>query len=131
MDKVKTNFVIVITVSVILCIVLIGYAAGLSSQLSAEKIKTMQLNDQIAGFKTKVNDLEAQLTTTTAKANDQTSLVNSLQSSVNSLKNSLNTANAESAKLKTEYANLEAKLKAEVPVNAPKPAASETVPANQ
>lgn len=124
MDKVKTNFVIVITISVIVSLVLIGYAASLNSQLSAEKIKTMQLNDQIAGFKTKVNDLEAQLTTTTAKASDQTSLVTSLQSSLNSLRSSLDIANAESDKLKTAYANLESKLKAEVPVNAPQPAAN-------
>ncbi len=124
MDKVKTNFVIIITISVIVSLVLIGYAASLNSQLSAEKIKTMQINDQIAGFKTKVNDLEAQLTTTTAKASDQTSLVTSLQSSLNSLRSSLDTANAESDKLKTAYANLESKLKAEVPVNAPQPAAN-------
>jgi chromosome segregation ATPase len=124
MDKVKTNFVIIITISVIVSLVLIGYAASLNSQLSAEKIKTMQLNDQIAGFKAKVNDLEAQLTTTTAKASDQTSLVTSLQSSLNSLRSSLDTANAESDKLKTAYADLESKLKAEVPVNAPQPAAN-------
>ncbi|HAZ09767.1 MAG TPA: hypothetical protein DCY56_01485 [Candidatus Omnitrophica bacterium] len=124
MDKVKTNFVIVITISVIVSLVLIGYAASLSSQLGAEKIKTMQLNDQIAGFKTKVNDLDVQLTTTTAKASDQASLVTSLQSSLNSLRSSLDTANAESDKLKTAYANLESKLKAEVPVNAPQPAAN-------
>lgn len=124
MDKVKTNFVIVITVSVILCIVLVGYAAGLSSQLGAEKVKTMQLNDQIAGFKTKVNDLEVQLTTTTAKASDQTSLVTSLQSSLNSLRSSLDIANTEADKLKTAYANLESKLKEQVSVNAPQPAAN-------
>ena len=124
MDKVKTNFVIVITVSVILCIVLIGYAANLSSQLGAEKIKTMQLNDQIAGLNAKTNDLQAQLAGAATAANDHVSLVNSLQASVKSLQSSLDTANAELNKLKTAYANLESKLKAEVPVNAPQPAAN-------
>ncbi len=124
MDKVKTNFVIVITVAIILCIVLMGYAASLNSQLGAEKIKTMQLNDQIAGLNTKVNDIESQLTTTTAKASDQTSRVTSLQSSLSNLQSSLDTANAELDKLKTAYANLESKLKAEVSIDVPKPAAN-------
>jgi chromosome segregation ATPase len=124
MDKVKTNFVIIISVLVIVSLVLIGYAASLSAQVGAEKIKTMQLNDQIAGFKAKVNDLKVQLTTATANASDQTSLVTSLQSSLNSLRSSLDTANAELEKLKTANIDLESKLKAEVPVNAPQPAAN-------
>lgn len=122
MDKVKTNFVIIIAALAILCIVLAGYAASLNSQLSAEKIKTMQLNDQIAGFNTKVNDLQTQLTSATTKANDQTNLVNSLQSSLSSLRSSLDTANAELEKLKTANIDIESKLKEEVPVNAPQPA---------
>nr|MBU1328322.1 hypothetical protein [Candidatus Omnitrophota bacterium] len=124
MDKIKTNFVIIIAISVILCIVLMGYAAGLSSQLGAEKIKTMQLNDQIAGLNAKVNDSQAQLASAVTKANDQTNLVNSLQASVNSLRSSLDTANVELEKLKTAYANLESKLKVQIPVSMPQPAAN-------
>ncbi len=131
MDKAKTNFIIIISVLAIVSLFLIGYAASLSAQLGAEKVKTMQFNDQIAGLKAKVNDSEAQLASVIAKTTDQTNLVNSLQASVSSLQGLLDTANVESAKLKTEYANLEAKLKTEVPVNTPEPAASEAVPANQ
>lgn len=131
MDKAKTNFVIIISVLAIVSLFLIGYAASLSVQLGAEKTKAMQLNDQITGLKDKVNDSEAQLASVTANTAGQADLVNSLRASVKSLQSSLDTANAESAKLKTEYANLEAKLKAEVPVNTPEPAASEAVPANQ
>ncbi len=131
MDKTKTNFVIVIAVLVIVSLVLIGYVASLSAQLSSEKTKTMQFNNQIAGFNTKVNDLQTQLTSATTKASDQTNLVNSLQNSLNSLRSSLDTANAELVKLKTVNADLESKLKAQVSVNTPEPAADEVVPANQ
>ena len=122
MDKVKTNFVIVIAALAILCIVLSGYAVNLNNQLGAEKTRAIELNDQITGFNTKVNSLEAQLTSATTKANDQTNLINSLQSSLNSLRSSLDTANVELEKLKTAYADLESKLKVEVPVNEPQPA---------
>jgi len=124
MDKAKTNFLIIIAVLVILCVVLAGYAAGLNSQLGAEKIKVMQLNDQIAGLNAKANDLQTQLASLTVQANDQTNLAVSLQKS-------LNAANAELASLKTEYVDLESKLKAQVSAEILQPAASEAVPANQ
>ncbi|MCX5693479.1 MAG: hypothetical protein NTX47_07385 [Candidatus Omnitrophica bacterium] len=114
MDKIKSNFMIVVAVLIVLCIVLAGYAASLNSQLSAEKTKVIQLNDQIAGLNAKANGLQTQLTSLTAQAGDQTTLVNSLQGSLNSLRSSLDTANAESEKLKTAYADLESKLKTQV-----------------
>jgi len=105
MDKTK----IILTV---LCIVAIGYAASLNAQLGAEKTKTMQLNDQIAGLKTKVSGLEMQLTSAATRSNDQVALVNNLR-------NSLDKVNAELGKLKTAYSSLESKLKEQVPVNVP------------
>ena len=117
MDKIKNNFVVVAVALIILCIILAGYAASLNAQLSAEKIKTMQLNDQIAGLNAKVNDLQAQLISSTTKANDQATLVSSLQSSIDKL-------SAESEKLKTAYSDLESKLKEQIPlINMPQSAA--------
>jgi len=115
MDKTKKNFVIIISVLVIMSLVLIAYVASLNAQLNAEKIKTMQLNDQIAGLNAKANNSQAQLANAITNANDQTNLVNSLRSS-------LDTTNAELDKLKTEYADLESKLKAQVSVSMPQPA---------
>ena len=128
MDKVKTNFVIAIAVLVILSIVLTGYAASLNSQLSAEKTKVMQLNDQIAGLNTKANGLQTQLTSLTGQANDQTNRANNLQ-------NSLNAANAELGNLRAAYADLESKLKAQIAAaealkTPSQPAVSEAVPVN-
>jgi chromosome segregation ATPase len=117
MDKIKNNFVIVVVALIILCIILAGYAANLNAQLSSEKIKTMQLNDQIAGLNTRVSDLQAQLISSATKTNDQAALVNSLQSSLDKL-------SAESEKLKTAYADLESKLKEQIPVNVLQPAAN-------
>ena len=114
MDKIKNNSVVVIVVLVILCIILAGYAASLNAQLNAEKVKTMQLNDQIAGLNTRVGDLQVQLISSTTKANDQITLVSSLQSSLDKL-------SAELEKLKTSYSDLESKLKEQVPVNVPQP----------
>ena len=107
--------IIVIAVLVILCIVLAGYAASLNSQLGAEKTKTMQLNDQIAGLNAKANGLQTQLTSLTTQAANQTNLASSLQ-------NSLNAAKAELGNLRTAYADLESKLKTQVPVNVLQPA---------
>ncbi|MDP2920801.1 MAG: hypothetical protein Q8O12_00330 [Candidatus Omnitrophota bacterium] len=103
MDKAKTNLVI-ISVLAALLIITIGYAAGLNSQLSAEKIKTIQLNDQIAGLNAKASDLQKQLTGAINQANDQIAVAGSQQ-------NSLNAANAELTNLKAAYADLESKLK--------------------
>jgi len=107
MDKIKSNFMVVVAVLIVLCIVLAGYATSLNSQLGAEKTKVIQLNDQIAGLNAKANDLQTQLTSLTAQASDQTNLANSLQ-------NFLNAANAELGKLRTAYADLESKLKTQV-----------------
>ena len=115
MDKVKNNFVVVVVGLVILCIVLAGYAVSLNAQLSAEKIKTMQLNDQITGLNAKVNDLQAQLISSATQANDQAALVSGLQSSLDKLR-------VESENLKTAYSDLESKLKEQIPVNIPLPA---------
>ncbi len=109
MDKVKTNFMVAIAVLVVVCIVLMGYAASLNSQLSAEKIKTRQLNDQIAGLNSKAGDLQVQLTNATAQVNNQTGLAANLQAT-------LDKVNAELADLKTAYSDLESKLKAQVSV---------------
>jgi chromosome segregation ATPase len=98
-----------------------GYAASLNVQLNSEKAKTMQLSDQVAGFNATVNDLQMKLGSATANANSQTDLVNSLQGTVSSLQSSLDAANAELTKLKTAYADLESKLKAQIPVNLPQP----------
>lgn len=122
MDKLKTNFVIIIAVLAIAALILIGYAASLSAQLSAEKTIVSQLNGQIAGLNAKANDLQAELAGAVTKANDQMNLVNSLQASVNGLQGSLDTANAELEKLRTAYADLESKLKTEVPADVPQPA---------
>ncbi|MEK6733457.1 MAG: hypothetical protein AABY55_07505 [Candidatus Omnitrophota bacterium] len=107
MDKTKTNFVIAIAVLAVVCIALIGYAASVNAQLSAEKIKTAQLSDQIADLNAKAKDLAAQVTSITARADNQANLVNSLQSS-------LDVSKAEVGKLKTAYAELELKLKSEI-----------------
>ena len=107
MDKMKTNFVIAVVVLVVVCIALIGYAASVNAQLNAEKIKTAQLSDQIAGLNAKAEDLAAKLASATARADNQANLVNGLQSSLNSSK-------AEAEKLKTAYAELESKLKSEI-----------------
>ncbi|MDP2911482.1 MAG: hypothetical protein Q8N76_04020 [Candidatus Omnitrophota bacterium] len=107
MDKTKTKFVIAIAVLAVVCIALIGYAASINAQLSAEKIKTAQLSDQVAGLNAKAKDLAGQLTSTTAQADNQANLANSLQSS-------LNVSKAELEKLKTAYAELESKLKSEI-----------------
>ena len=107
MDKAKTNSVIAIGVLIVVCIVLMGYAASINAQLSAEKIKTAQLSDQVAGLNAKAKDLAGQLTSATAQADNQANLANSLQSS-------LNVSKGELEKLKTAYAELEAKLKSEI-----------------
>jgi chromosome segregation ATPase len=107
MDKTKTKFVIAIAVLAVVCIALIGYAASVNAQLSAEKIKAAKFSDQIAGLNAKAKDLETQLTSTTAQADNQANLVNSMQSS-------LNASNAELEKLKTSYTELESKLKSEI-----------------
>ena len=107
MDKTKTNFVIAIAVLTVVCIALMGYAASVNAQLNAEKIKTAKFSDQIAGLNAKAKDLETKLTSATAQADNQASLVNSLQSS-------LNVSKVESEKLKTAYAELESKLKSEI-----------------
>jgi len=122
MDKAKVNFAIVIAVLVVLCIGIAGYAASLNSQLSAEKTKVMQLNDQIAGLNSKANGLQAQLVGLTAQASNQTSIVNGLE-------NSLNAANAELGNLRAAYADLESKLKAKISAETMQPAAIEAVPA--
>jgi chromosome segregation ATPase len=110
MDKVKSNFIIVAVVLVVLCVVLAGYAVSLNGQLGAEKTKVMQLNDQIAGLKAKTGDLETQLASLAAQAGTQASLASNLQ-------NSLAAANMELENLKTAYTNLESKLKPQVPAN--------------
>jgi chromosome segregation ATPase len=117
MDKTKANFIITIVVLVIISLVLMGYIANLNAQLNNEKIKTLQLNDRIAGLNAKANDIQVQLASATNKASDQTNLVNSLQASVNNLQSSLDTANAELEKVKKAYEDLESKLKAQVPTN--------------
>ena len=109
MDKVKTNFTVVIVVLAVICIVLMAYASGLNGQLSAERIKTLQLNDQIAGLNYKVGDLQVQLTKATAQVNNQTGLAANLQVT-------LDKVNTELADLKTAYSDLESKLKAQVSV---------------
>jgi len=119
MDKVKMNFIVIIAVLAVLCIVLTGYAASLNSQLSAGKTMTMQLNDRIAGLNAKANDLQTELTSATAKAADEANLVASLQNSVNSLRASLDAANAELNKVKAEYADLESKSKMQSSANMP------------
>jgi len=106
MYKVKNNFVIVIAALSVLCIALAGYAAGLNSRLNTEKTKTLQLNDRIAGLNAKVNDLQAQLASAAVKAN----LAADLQVS-------LDAVNAELAKLKAAYADLESKLTTQIPLN--------------
>ncbi|MDO8603687.1 MAG: hypothetical protein Q7O04_07560 [Candidatus Omnitrophota bacterium] len=106
MDKAKVNFVI-IGALVVLCVVIIGYAASLNAQLGAEKTKTMQLNDRIAGLNSKVNDLNVQLTGVTTQANEKTMLLNNLQSS-------LGAAMAEIDSLKTLKAELESKLQSAI-----------------
>ena len=110
MDKVKTNFVIAIAVLVVLSIILAGYAASLNGRLGDEKTKIMQLNDQISGLNAKANDLQAQLTSLTVQANDQTNLVSSLQKA-------LSASNTELENLKTAYVDLESKLKAQGTAN--------------
>lgn len=122
MDKAKANLMIIIAVLAILCIVLVGYAASLNSQLGAEKTKVMQLNDQIVGLNDKANGLQTQLTSLTVQANDQTNLASSLQKS-------LSAANVELDSLKTAYADLESKLKAQVSAETLQPLDSEAVPA--
>ena len=97
--------IIVIAVLVILCIVLAGYAASLNSQLGAEKTKTMQLNDQIAGLQGKAVDLQAKLNTLTSQANNQAGIVSSLQGSLDAARSEINN-------LKATQAELESKLKA-------------------
>jgi predicted nucleic acid-binding Zn-ribbon protein len=109
MDKTKTNLVIIIAL-IVLCIVIAIYAADLNSQLGAEKIRIMQLNDQIAGLNAKAGGLEAQLTGLKAQSNDQTNLVSGLQKS-------LSAASLELESLKAAYAELESKLKAQEPAN--------------
>ncbi len=131
MDKVKTNFVIVISVLAILCVVLAGYAMSLNGQLGAEKTKTLQLNDRIAGLNTKTNDLQTQLTTAVNKANDEANLAGNLQNTLNNMRGSLDAANAELEKLKTAYADLELKTKAQAPGNIPQPAAKQAVPSKE
>jgi len=110
MDKVKINFTVIIAVLVVVCIVLMGYSASLNSQLSAERIKTLQLNDQIAGLNFKTGDLQVQLTKATAQVNNQTDLAVNLQAT-------LDKVSAELVDLKTAYSDLESKLKAQVPVS--------------
>ena len=130
MDKMKTNFVIAVVVLVVVCIALIGYAASVNAQLSAEKIKTEQLNDRIAGLDAKTKDLTAQLTSAMGQAENQANLLNNLQSSLNASKGELE-------KLKTAYAELESKLRAEISNAASQAeqavtgAISSTVPAKQ
>ena len=109
MDKVKINFTVIIAVLVVVCIVLMGYVASLNSQLSAEKTRTLQLDDQIAGLNSKAGDLRVQLTKATAQVNSQTGLAANLQAT-------LDKVNAELADLKTAYSDLESKLKAQVSV---------------
>jgi peptidoglycan hydrolase CwlO-like protein len=121
MDKLKTNLMIIIAVLVVLCIVLIGYSANLNAQLGAEKTKTMQLNDQIAGLTAKVKDVQSQLAGANTKTSDQANVVTSLQGSVDSLKKSLDTADTELANLKTAYVNLESKLKEQAATAVPQP----------
>jgi len=104
MDKVKINFTVIIAVLAIVCIVLVGYAASLNSQLKAERIKILQLNDQITGLNSKAGDLQVQLTKATAQVNNQTGLAANLQAA-------LDKVNAESANLKTAYSDLKSKLK--------------------
>jgi predicted nucleic acid-binding Zn-ribbon protein len=122
MDKIKSNFIIAIVALVVLCIILVSYAAGLNGQLGAEKTKVMQLNDQIAGLNAKTSELQAQLSSLTAQAGSQTNLVNSLQ-------NSLNAANTELDNLRAAYTGLELKLKEKIAAEALHPAAIEAVPA--
>jgi|GEM_PF-1255404 len=124
MDKVKIGLIAIIAVLVIVSIILTGNVANLNMQLGAEKAKTSQLNNQIAGSNTTVNDLQAQLASATARAAEQSNLANSLQASVSNLQNSLSAANAELEKIKTAYADIESKLKEQIPViSAPQPAA--------
>ncbi|MBU1913500.1 MAG: hypothetical protein KKB22_08210 [Candidatus Omnitrophica bacterium] len=107
MDKAKTNFMVVIAVLAVLCIIFMGYSASLNSQLGTEKTRTMQLNDQIAGLNSKVNDLKMQLNNATAQSANQGTLASNLQSS-------LNTAMAEIDNLKMLKAELELKLESAV-----------------
>lgn len=109
MDKVKINFTVIITVLAVVCIVLMGYAMSLNSQLGAERIKNLQLNDQIAGLNFKAGDLQVQLTKATAQVNSQTGLAAGLQAA-------LDKVSAELADLKAAYSDLESKLKAQIPV---------------
>jgi chromosome segregation ATPase len=115
MDKVKSNFIIVVVVLIVLCVVLAGYAAGLNGQLGAEKTKVMQLNDQIAGLKAKASDLETQLASLTVKDIDRANLAANLQNSLSAANTELGNFKAELENLKTAYAILELKLKAQVP----------------
>lgn len=110
MDKVKTNFAVIIAVLLILCVVVIGYAANLNTQLGAEKAKVEDLNNQLAGLNTKAGDLQIQLSSLTAQIGEQANLIISLQ-------DSLNTANAELEKLKTTQPNLETESKVQAPAN--------------
>jgi len=121
MDKAKANLMVIITVSAIICVVLIGYAASLNSQLGASKTKVMQLNDQIAGLNDKANGLQTQLTSLTVQANDQTNLASNLQKSLNAVNTELNS-------LKIAYADLEAKLKAQISAGTLQPLVSEAIP---
>jgi len=130
MNKLKINSVVIIAILVVLSIVLVSYAADLNSQLGAEKTKTMQLNDQIAGLNAKVNDLKAQLDKAAVQSSSQAALAGNLQGS-------LNAAMAEIDNLKMLKAELESKLESaisgavsQITTNAQQ-AITETAPAKQ